>query len=49
MKSEMKIGKDLFHLIVDSLEGDARFRSVSHLPPSKDEPQPPLEFPKILD
>lgn len=50
VKAEMKVGKDLLYLIVDSLEGDARFRKTFGLRASAARSQPPpLQLPKILD
>jgi len=49
LKAEMKVGKDMLYLIVDSLEGDTRFRKAFGLPLSADNAQPSLELPRVLD
>ena len=49
LKAEMKVGKDLLYLIVDTLEGDRELRKKFGLPPSAHEPELPLKLPKLLD
>ena len=38
LKSDCRVGKDMLYLIVDSLEGDARFRKLFNLPLSDASP-----------
>jgi len=47
LKAEVKIGKDILYLIVDSLEGDKKFRELFKLQPPPYLPSPPLELPGI--
>ena len=47
LKAEVKIGKDMLYVIVDSLEGDKKFRELFKLPPPPYLPSPPLELPGI--
>ena len=47
LKAEVGIGKDMLYVIVDSLEGDEKFREIFKLPQSPHLPQPPLELPGI--
>ncbi len=49
LKAELKVGKDMLYLIVDSLEGDRNMRKEFGLPRSEYEPEPPLKLPKLLD
>ena len=49
LKAEMKVGKNLLYLIVDTLEGDRELRREFELPPSAYEPEPPIQLPKLLD
>lgn len=47
LKAEVKIGKDMLYLIVDSLEGDRKFRELFKLPRPSYLPLPPLKLPGI--
>ena len=49
LKAELRVGKDLLYMIVDSLEGDDKLRTAFKLPPPKDVPPPPMKLPKIVD
>jgi CRISPR/Cas system-associated endoribonuclease Cas2 len=48
LKADAHIGRDLLYMIVDSLEGDARFRTIFELPQSQNTP-PPLKLPSIVE
>jgi hypothetical protein len=47
LKAEVRIGKDMLYVIVDSLEGDAKFRELFKLPAPPYVPPPPPELPGI--
>ena len=47
LKAEVKIGKDMLYMIVDSLEGDAGFRELFKLPPPLYLPPRPLVLPGL--
>jgi len=49
LKAEVRIGKDLLYLIVDSLEGDAGFREHFKLPRSPHVRPPPLKLPGVAN
>lgn len=49
LKAELRVGKDMLYLIVESLESDASLRKAFKLPPSADEPEAPLKLPQVLD
>lgn len=49
LKAELRVGKDLLYLIVDSLEGDRSLRAMFKLPQNNNSSQTPLRLPTALD
>lgn len=49
LKANVRVGKDMLYLIVDSMEKDSQFRKAFDLPRSHEVPAPPIKFPKIVE
>ncbi len=49
LKANVKVGKDMLYLIVDSMEKDMQFRKEFGLRISKDDISPPVKLPKLVE